>query len=369
MNLTNEYDVFIAFHGSGDENGSSDQAKIVYDYLKANGKKCFLFTQENGSIYKANFIKIMKSKLFLLVCNDNLEKKNTGEMDNRKNYHLYVECDAFYALTQSEESDKALNDARVAMFSVGGKHKMAQSPERLHPLFNNRDSFQILDPEDYEDGLDDLLDWVESRLDAHYNADVSSEVIAVLTGRVDVFSREVEGINFRKVMRKATQIKCIGISNWTFSLNDGCKKLINALRNGATAEMLFINPDGESAKIRAIEENKDTRAQIISSFDMLKAELSKAFKDSPDRLNNLKTYVYDLLPRDNLVFVYTEKEAYAFVQSYSHSLPGSANPYLIVKRSKQGDSPLFSYYESIYNYVLNNKKATTEYNLFAEGNE
>lgn len=364
MNLTTEYDVFIAFHGSGDEDGSAAQAKLIYDYLQSNGLKCFLFTQNEGTIYKANFIKILQSKLFLLVCNDSVCRKSNGEIDYRKHYHLYVECDAFYACTQSDRADKSLSDASVAFFTAGGKHKMAQSPEQLHPLFNNRNSFTVLDTEDPDDGLEDILDWAETRLEANRDEDISGEVVAVLTGRVDIFTREVEGINFGKVMRHAKEIKCIGISNWTFSLNDGCKKLIRALQRGAKVEMLFINPDGESAKIRAKEENKDTRGQIISSFDMIRAELPKHFMGNSEALRNLKTFTYDLLPRDNLVFVYTEDDAFAFVQSYSHSLPGSANPYIIVRRLDNGDSPLFEYYESIYNYVRNNEKVTREYPLF-----
>lgn len=364
MNLNIEYDVFIAFHDSAGSDGALAQAESIYAYLQNNGLKCFLFPQDsNSSIYKANFIKIMQSRLFLMVCNDKLFRKSSGELDYKKNYHLYVEVDTFFALTQSDDTFKSINDSAVLYFTDSPSRKIDQSPETLHPLFNNRNSFFIARSTEDEDTYEDVLDWALERLESYDTSDISNELVTILTGRgSDALNRSIEGINFKRAVRHATMIKCIGISNWTFSLTDGCDKLLKGLKRGTKFEMLFLDPDGECTKIRAEEEQKDTKSQILASFDMMKSELSSHFKQHPEKLENLETYTYDMLPRDNLIFIYTEKEAYVFVQSYSHALPGSACPCKILRRSREKESPLFEYYENIYANVKSNKK-TNKLNL------
>lgn len=51
MNYTIKYDLFIAFHNSGDEHGSGKQAEAIYRYLKENGINCFLFSESLESVY------------------------------------------------------------------------------------------------------------------------------------------------------------------------------------------------------------------------------------------------------------------------------------------------------------------------------
>ena len=67
MIINKEYDIFIAFHGSSDEDGAVKQAEIIYNYLTDNGLKCFLFSKNSdSSVYKANFMKIITCCLTLL---------------------------------------------------------------------------------------------------------------------------------------------------------------------------------------------------------------------------------------------------------------------------------------------------------------
>ena len=355
MNIITIYDVFIAFHNSGDDSGSGKQAEAIYKYLTENGIKCFLFTESIESIYKANFVKIMQSKLLLMVCNSNIALKSNGEIDFRKNYHLYVELDSFFALTQSDAFDKSINDSAILYFANDGNHKLANSPEQMHPLFNNRNSFYFADGTDDEDAFENVLDWVEDRLDVSYDDIVEDELITILSGRgSNPIERRFGSIDFHKVMRHAVKIKCIGISNWTFSLTDGCRKLIRALKKGTEVEMLFLDPDGVNCRIRSEEEKKNTRTQIQDSFDMIQSELLKHFHSDRRPLESLHIFTYDLIPRDNLIFVYTENDAYVFVQNYSHSMPGSANPCLVIRRKADDSSPLFEYYEKVYNNVKDN---------------
>lgn len=362
MNIAKEYDVFLAFHDSGDKNGSREQAKRLYRHLTAAGISCFLFSEQEESVYKANFIKIMQARLLILVCNGNIARLKTGELDAKKNYHLYVELDTFFAMTQSDKISCSVNDAAVVCFLPGGSTRSSVSLEKIHPLFDQRNSFFYVndDADDQDEEIERVIDWVEERLDLQNEEDFSPELLFVSNQRkLDLQNLKVLGCDFRRILRKATAIKCLGISNWTFSLTDGCIKLKNALKRGVSCEMLFLDPDGEGVKLRAREENKDTRGQITSSFDMIKAEL----KNDPARRGCFKSYVYDLVPRDNLIFIYSGEGDFVFVQNYSHALPGSAAPqYIYVKRR---ESPIFDYYEGIYHYVLSHER-TREYDIFGE---
>lgn len=359
MNIVKEYDVFLAFHDSGDINGSREQAKQLYDRLTEAGISCFLFSEQEESVYKANFIKIMQAKLLILVCNETIARIKTGELDAKKNYHLYVELDTFLAMAQSDKINCSVNDAAVVCFSPGSARSDI-SLEKIHPLFDQRNSFFYVNEgtDAYDEEIERVIDWVEERLDLQQEEDFSPELLFVSNQRkLDLQNLKIPGYDFRRILRKATSIKCLGISNWTFSLTDGCIKLKNALKRGVSCEMLFLNPDGEYVKLRAKEESKDTRSQITSSFDMIKAEL----KNVPSRKECFKSYVYDLVPRDNLIFIYSSEGSFVLAQNYSHALPGSAAPqYIYVKRQ---ESPIFEYYEGIYQYVRNHER-TQEYDLF-----
>lgn len=357
MNIAKEFDVFISYHNSGEKSGSREQAKILYDYLMSSGISCFLFSEQEETVYKANFIRIMQSKLFIFVCNDTVSRTKTGELDVKKNYHLYVEFDTFFAMAQSDKISCSLNDAAVVCFTSGSGTYSNISLEKIHPLFDQRNSFFYIDEESVEE-FDRIIDWVEERLETQSEDDFSPELLYVSNQRkLDLQNLKISGYDFRRVFRKASYIKCLGISNWTFSLADGCIKLKNALKRGVRCEMIFLNPDGENVKIRAKEENKDTRSQITSSFDMLKSELApSAYKDGL-----LEIYVYDLIPRDNLIFIYSEEGDFVFVQSYSSALPGSAAPQYIYTKKK--NSSIFQYYEGIYQYVRDHER-THSYNIF-----
>ena len=68
MQLKKEYDVFIAYHGSYEADGSARTADRIYSYLTGKGIKCFYFPRSAKDAYKANIIEVMKSRLFLFVC-------------------------------------------------------------------------------------------------------------------------------------------------------------------------------------------------------------------------------------------------------------------------------------------------------------
>lgn len=366
MIINKKYDVFIAYHGSSGENSVLQKAEEVYDYLSGRGLRCFLFSRDNNNgVYKANFMKIMQSSLMLLVCNDKLFRCENGEMNYIKNYHLYVELDSFFALAQSDNTPYTINDAALLFFTENDRPVVTPSPEKIHPLFDNRDSFYIATTQNEEDVLEELYEWVEDRLELSRESAGSNELIAVLNGRcLGGLDKKIEGLDLKKLVRNAKHIKCMGISNWTFSLTDGCKNLIKGIRTGTSFEMIFLDPLGECAKIRSEEEQKDTKAQIDASFDMIKSRLRTKFGDNNLIREHLKIYTYDRIPRENLIFIYTDEDAYVIVQNYSFKSPGATCPSFIFKNSDAEGESLFEYYENVYNDILNDLK-TKEYDLFS----
>ena len=353
MIISPDYDVFIAFHDSSGSDGGLECARHVYDYLTSRGLKCFFFPEDGSSgVYKANFIKIMQSRLLVMVCNDRLQRTKSGEIDYKRHYHLYVELDTFYAMAQSDTTPKTVNDAAMIYYD-NGLSPSIKSPETVHPLFNNRNSFFLASPDDDEDALEDLYDWACDRLEGHEEDGVSKELLAYFTSRgAQLLDSTIEGVDFRRVVRKASTIKCMGISNWTFSLNDGCRKLLRGLGRDTEFVLLYLDPDGEYVKLRADEEQKDTRGQIIASFDMMRSEITSGMKRHALSLDNLSMYLYDLVPRENLIFVYSELGEYLFIQHYARALPGSASPCIVLRRNRDGESPLFEYYERIFESTL-----------------
>ena len=74
-------DVCIAYHGSYDNNGSIDIAGELYEYLTQRNLKVFFFPRCGRDIYKANIIDVMKSKTFILICNEYLNTLENGKIN------------------------------------------------------------------------------------------------------------------------------------------------------------------------------------------------------------------------------------------------------------------------------------------------
>ncbi len=360
-----EYDVFIAFYNN--EMGSSkNEAERVYNYLTEKNIHCYLYSESDNRDFKANFVRIMRSKLFLFVYSDGLKGDllPNGEIDKAKNYHLYVEMDCFMALTQTRAYGHVLSDAAIVYFANKNAAESGKDPRLpyLHPLFIERDSSMTV----YTDNdFKGIYDWVEKQKSELVDDEISKEVLMVLNNRRnDLLNSQFPGINFQEIMQNISSLKCVGISNWTFALSDGCKKLINVLRDNAAVEMLFLDPGGENASIRSSEERLDISTQIQTAFNTIRSSLGLQGRN--ELLKNLALYTYDILPRENMIFIYTKtKGNYALIQHYSYNRPGALSPCMVLKQSSseaKGGS-IFSYYETLYEEI---KEKSKPINLFCQ---
>lgn len=58
MQLKKEYDVFIAYHGSYEKDGSAGYADKIYNYLTQLGKKCFSFLAPKKILIKPTLLRL-----------------------------------------------------------------------------------------------------------------------------------------------------------------------------------------------------------------------------------------------------------------------------------------------------------------------
>lgn len=159
------YDIFIAYHGTYDSNGSCSKAEQLCDFLESKGYSVFFFPRYPGDAYKANYLAVMQSKTFLLVCNDHIARDEDGKINKVEHYDLSYEIDAFYALTQTQH-DVSVQDAKVLMY---GNDPLGAEAE-LHELFANRPHFRAVKEKD-DDIFHEVYDWLKNRLPAMYLID------------------------------------------------------------------------------------------------------------------------------------------------------------------------------------------------------
>ena len=91
--MTQDFDVFIAYHGTNDDKGSMQTAADVYSELSKNAK-CFFMPISAPTRGFTDTPTIAKhSSLFVLVANDSIPLNDRGEIVTAG---LYNEIDAFY---------------------------------------------------------------------------------------------------------------------------------------------------------------------------------------------------------------------------------------------------------------------------------
>lgn len=159
------YDIFIAYHGTYDSNGSCSKAEQLCDFLESKGYSVFFFPRYPGDAYKANYLAVMQSKTFLLVCNDHIARDENGKINKIEHYDLSYEIDAFYALTQTQQ-DVSVQDSKVLMY--GNDPLGAEA--NLHELFANRPHFRAIQEKD-DDIFHKVYDWLKNRLPTMYSID------------------------------------------------------------------------------------------------------------------------------------------------------------------------------------------------------
>ncbi len=110
------WDVFIAYHGTYDENGTCKKAEELFDFLTDNGIRCYFFPKMPGAKFGDTPKKVGDCSYFLLVANGNIGLKlQDGKL--METDPVYAEMDAFYDIHIA--SDRTQCD-RIRVYATDG---------------------------------------------------------------------------------------------------------------------------------------------------------------------------------------------------------------------------------------------------------
>lgn len=342
-----QQDIFIAYHGTYDDNGSLSKAKELFYYLQSRGVKCYFFPNQNNGYFANTPIAAQKSDKFLFVCNGNVDTNEDGTI---RNNGVYQEVTAFWNCIY--EGKRKRGDAKVYAFG-GFSTEMANE---LHLAFQGVAHFDE-NLSSQEQCFEDVYQWVTGMQEPSARS-AASGIRAEQTALRDGTSSELKEVfvrrsamnrlwDLRRMICVAEKIECLGISNNEITLKMDSAVLLDALSRGAQIEVLFLDPKGKNTKLREKEEGqvKNTIAnntQTTLNYIMRikkQNELGKEF-------DNLKVYVYDSIPRMNMIFI---DGVHLLLQYYANNVPGSSNPCFYIK--KQADNQVFDFYYHQYQII------------------
>jgi hypothetical protein len=162
MSTNKKYDVFIAYHGTYDANGSYAMAKKIADYLaEQNGYEVYLHgytcNQEHKDIqWNRTWEIVDECECFLAVVNDHVPRNSTGRLGNDLGEHesqIRAEVDSFYDLINRNMR----NRHNFNFFYVGAGKIGAEQEELFRELHS-----QIIN------GHNELISWTNGRCEENF---------------------------------------------------------------------------------------------------------------------------------------------------------------------------------------------------------
>ena len=168
MTLTNqEIDIFIAYHGTNDDNGSVNKAREIYNLLK-DRYKCYFYPETNyGGRFGDTPTIARHSKLFLLVANPNIQLNNFGEICS---HGLHNEIDAFYGTLYRIPEWKG----RARVFAYDGLR--SSQADNFHIVFSLVEHFT----ED-NNGIEKMLDWANTFFPSETTTQAANDTVTEKT--------------------------------------------------------------------------------------------------------------------------------------------------------------------------------------------
>ena len=151
--------LFIAYHGTYNANGSRQKAEKLYDYLTENGISCYLYNDESAftdTPFHAN-----AAEKFLLVCNEHISVNQEGAIDETHSNGVFQELSFFAKNIYYNKSRN--NSARVYGFG-SFTTTMANA---LNPVFMGVPHFLEL-RKGGQECFDEVLQWVLTSEDTDF---------------------------------------------------------------------------------------------------------------------------------------------------------------------------------------------------------
>lgn len=286
------YDIFIAYHGTYNKNGSYETAKLIADYLKTNGFSVYL----HGYSFSANYPhhrdtqwnntweRINESRTFLLVINDNVPRKeNNLSLGNETGRVSQIrdEVDRFNSLVKEGKRNK--HDFNwFYCGNITGRNEQQMFLESLYNPLSDGHNNLILGSAGYEA----IKSWLTNRLKTALPTETPVEEFHYDLPYNDKFIKVVESNSFEDAYNKANYIaksesnnliitiklKFADIYNESFPFKDAYEKA-KVLRDNSPNSEDFESNDfefqlyhGDFIKV----ENDDS---FINGYDYVKQEL------------------------------------------------------------------------------------------------
>lgn len=277
-----QYDVFIAYHGSYGNNGTTGIAEKLYDHLSKLGYSVFFFPKMKNDAFKANIIDVMKSKTFILVCNENLHRYSNGKINKSKHYELSTEIDAFYALTQTGQ-DVSVQDSKILMCDSNNWGKEAD----IHELFANRPHFHISENAITFSKIDK---WLEERIS---KTNVIEDFIIKYSGQFyergyfekhisDTENRLLQKVDGNYIVRKISM--CCYTAGTVTNSNAVIRESVNKAKKMENNIEVLLNEDDEfSLELIITNPNSKAASEAINN-DKIGNKNKKTFYDSYNKL-------------------------------------------------------------------------------------
>ncbi len=346
------HDVFIAYHGSYDAGGSRGQAESLYSYLLTKKLDVYFFPASGKDNYKANIVEAMRSKTFVLVCNQNIHTVD-GHIDRAQHYELSVEIDAFYSLAQEGQN----TNMTLAKVFVCGDYTHTRGQEQfLHELFNNR-THLFCDESKGEGKYEEVYSWIvnnisntQSSATDSVESYISQEIKKVYAQRSSMNGN----CNLSQLIQNSKSIRAMGISNTELTSRVDAMAVTTALKNGAHIELLFLDPD--SSFTRAREEEEKLRKNRIRDITRVNIDTARNFKsDLPQQYKEqYKLYMYRAVPRLNIILL----DDVVILQYYANFAEGLKNPCFYIVREQ--NSPLYDFCVQNFELIKENAKPLGE---------
>lgn len=340
-----EQDLFIAYHGTYNGDGSLSKAKELFYYLESKGIKCYFFPNEKNDYFANTPVAVKNSHKFILVCNPSLQRKSDGSIQSNG---VYQEVTTFWNCIY--EGKRNRGDARV--YAYDGM--TMEDANELHIAFQG--VAHIQEGQNVENSFEEVYRWVlgneqsvayNGNIDTHAAPeilkDTSNELKTVYVRR----SMMNKNWNLRKMISVAGKIECLGISNNELTLKMDASILLDALNRGAHIELVFLDPKSKFTRFREKEEGQVKNTIKNNTNTTLSYAIRLKNKNEYNVVfDNLKIYTYDRLPRMNMIII---DETHMLLQYYANSIPGASNPCFYIK--KQFENQIFDFYYNQYKKI------------------
>lgn len=348
MNFVERRDIFIAYHGTYDDYGSLNKEKQLFYFLESRGVKCYFFPTEKSAYFAETPVAVKNADKFLLICNRNIKTDADGTVVNNG---IKQELQTFWNCIY--EGKRQRGDARV--YAYDGF--TAVKANDLHIAFQGVAHFDESNAS-MDDCFEMIYDWIINGSDQKsFDRSLQSPSHTFVEPFLPGTTLEVERVFLRrshmnkvwdisKMIYVARKIECLGISNNEMTLNMDEDTMKNALCQGMNLEILFLAPYGRHTRAREKEEGQ-ARNTIRNNTNATLSFVSRLKKKLPDPIkNNLKIYIYDLVPRLNMIFIDGE---HLLLQYYANAVPGASNPCFYIKKKEDGQ--LYDFFYEQYQYI------------------